>query len=55
MLLPAYEIRNPSFPDLTLEKQIEYGCNDWVAVGKDDHGYVGETKEQAEANRAIYE
>lgn len=51
----AYEIHNPSFNDLTLEQQIEYGCNDWEAEGRNGHKYVGETKAKAEANRAIYE
>lgn len=52
---PAYEIHNPSFNDMTLEQQIACGCNDWAALGKNDHEYVGETKEKAEANRAIFE
>lgn len=51
----AYEIRNPSFNDLTLEQQIEYGCNDWAAEGRSGHEYVGRTKDEAEAIRASFE
>lgn len=52
---PAYEIHNPSFNDLTLEQQIEYGCNDWAAEGRTGHEYVGRTKAEAESVRATYE
>lgn len=52
---PAYEVRNPSFGDLNLEQQIEYGINDWCAEGRDGHPYFGQTKAQAEAIRASYE
>lgn len=53
--MPAYEVRNPSFPDLTLQQQIAHGCNDWCAEGRNDHPYYGETKAKAEANRATFE
>lgn len=47
----AYEIHNPSFNDINLLDQIEYGINDWVAEGKSGHLYFGKTKEEAEAIR----
>lgn len=52
---PAYETRNPSFSDMTLEQQIEHGINDWCAEGSNDHPYFGQTKAEAEAIRATYE
>lgn len=51
----AYEVRNPSFADLNLEQQIEYGINDWCAEGADGHQYFGRTPEQAIAIRASFE
>lgn len=50
----AYEIHNPSFPDLTLEAQISYGCSDWGAEDANGHVYVGRTKEEAENARASF-
>lgn len=50
----AYEIHNPSFPDINLEDQISYGINDWEAEDHNDQKFVGETKAKAEANRAAY-
>jgi hypothetical protein len=29
-----YEVRNPSFNDMTLEQQIECGINDWAVEGR---------------------
>ena len=54
-LQPAYEVRNPSFNDMTLEQQIEAGINDWCAEGISGHPYYGQTKEQAESIRAAYQ
>lgn len=51
----AYEVRNPSFSDLRLEQQIEYGINDWCAEGRDGHPYYGKSKAEAEAIRASFE
>jgi hypothetical protein len=51
----AYEVRNPSFTDMSLEQQIDVGINDWCAEGRNGHPYFGQTKEQAEAIRASYE
>jgi hypothetical protein len=51
----AYEVHNPSFNDLTLEQQIEYGICDWCAEGKNGHPYFGRTKEDAEKNRENFE
>lgn len=55
MTAPAYEIRNPSFSNMTLEQQIAVGVNDWEAEGRSGHLYVGETREKAEKNRSLYE
>lgn len=43
----AYEISNPSFPDLSLVQQIEYGINDWCVEGKSGHPYFGRTAIEA--------
>ena len=51
----AYEVHNPSFNDITLEKQIECGINDWCAEGRNGHPYYGRTKEEAELVRSMYE
>ncbi len=51
----AYEILNPSFPDLNIEQQIECGINDWCADGKNGHPFYGTTKAQAESIRATFE
>ena len=50
----AYECHNPSFNDLSLDQQIEYGINDWCAEGKSGHLYYGRTREQAESIRDSY-
>lgn len=52
---PAYEVRNPSFSDLNIEQQIEYGINDWCAESASGHPYYGRTKVEAEAIRAQFE
>lgn len=54
MLEAAYEILNPSFKDITLEMQIEYGINDWCAEDEEGHKYFGTTKAQAESIRANF-
>ena len=51
-LRSAYEVRNPSFSDMTLEQQIEVGINDWCAESRTGHPYYGKTKEAAEDLRA---
>ena len=43
----AYEIHNPSFNDLSLEQQIEYGINDWCVEGLSGHRYFGRTADEA--------
>jgi len=43
----AYEVHNPSFNDLTLSQQIEYGINDWAVEGKSGHLYFGRTEQEA--------
>ena len=54
--MPApYEILNPSFGDMSLDQQIEAGINDWCAEGKDGHPYFGQTKDEAERVRRMYE
>lgn len=50
----AYEVRNPSFSDMTLDQQIEAGINDWCAEGASGHPYFGQSKAEAEAIRAQY-
>jgi hypothetical protein len=45
--MTAYEVHNPSFNDLTLQEQIEYGINDWAVDGKSGHVYFGRTAEEA--------
>ena len=44
----AFEIHNPSFNDIPLDKQIEYGINDWCVNGEDGHPYFGRTNHEAE-------
>lgn len=53
-LQPAYEVRNPSFSDMTLEQQIEAGINDWLAEGASGHPYFAQSKEEAEAIRSQF-
>jgi hypothetical protein len=45
----AYEVHNPSFNDMNLEKQIEHGINDWAVEGKSGHLYFGRTASEAVA------
>lgn len=52
--IKTYEILNPSFSDLTLEKQIECGINDWAVEGKSGHVYVGRTAEEAKSIAKTY-
>lgn len=51
----AYEIRNPSFPDMDLEAQIAVGVNDWAVDGRSGHRYYGVTPEAAVAMAATYD
>ncbi len=51
----AYEVHNPSFQDINLEQQIEFGINDWCAESKNGHPVFGSTKAEAEANREQFE
>jgi hypothetical protein len=55
MLSKPYEVLNPSFGDLNIEQQIEYGINDWCAEGRNGHPYYGRTAEEAELVRSMYE
>lgn len=50
-----YEVHNPSFSDLNLLQQIEYGICDWCAEGRDGHKYFGRTPEEAITVRAAFE
>jgi len=52
--MKAYEVHNPSFNDMTLEQQIEAGCNDWCVEGHSGHQYFGRTAEEALAIAASY-
>jgi len=49
-----YEVRNPSFNDMTLEQQIDCGINDWAVEGKSGHLYFGRTAEEAKAIAQTY-
>ena len=51
---PAYEVRNPSVSDLSLDDQIKFGINNWCA--EDDLGrpFYGRTQSEAEKIRADY-
>lgn len=53
-VLPAYEVHNPDFSDMTLDAQIAAGVNDWAAEGTSGHLYFGRTRAQAEEIRAAY-
>lgn len=48
---PAYEVHNPSFNDISLDRQIQHGINDWCAEGADGHPFFGRTKAEAEQAR----
>lgn len=50
----AYEIPSPSFSDIPLDKQIEFGINDWAVEGKSGHLYFGRTADEAVATAARY-
>jgi hypothetical protein len=52
--MKAYEVHNPSFNDMTLEQQIEAGCNDWCVEGHSGHKYYGQTAKEALAIAASY-
>jgi hypothetical protein len=45
--MKAFEIFNPSFNDISLAEQIEFGINDWCVVGKSGHEYYGRTAAEA--------
>ena len=50
----AYEVLNPSFRDMNLERQIEAGINDWCAEDENGHPFYGQSQQQAEQIRAQY-
>jgi len=52
--MKVYEVHNPSFNDMTLEQQIEAGCNDWCVEGRSGRQYFGRTAEEALAIAASY-
>jgi len=54
MKMKAYEVHNPSFNDMTLEQQIEAGCNDWCVEGFSGHKYYGRTAAEALAVATAY-
>ena len=54
MLFRSYEVRNPSFSDMNLERQIEHGINDWCAEGVSGHQYFGQSKAESESIRASF-
>jgi hypothetical protein len=45
-----FEIANPSFSDIALDRQIEFGINDWAVEGKSGHVYVGQTADTSLGN-----
>jgi hypothetical protein len=47
MTYTAYEIRNPSFRDISLDDQIKFGINDWCCENKDGNPHYGRTEQQA--------
>jgi hypothetical protein len=46
-VVECYEVRNPSFSDLNIEQQIEFGINDWVASDRNGREFFGRTKAEA--------
>jgi hypothetical protein len=54
MATTAYEVQNPSFADLNLEQQIQFGINDWCIERRDGHQFFGRTKAEAEAVARMY-
>lgn len=46
--MKPYEIHNPSFNNIPLDKQITLGISDWCIDGEDGHTYFGRTKCEAE-------
>lgn len=46
--MKAYEILNPSIPDMFLDEQIEAGRNDWQADTPDGLAHFGLTADEAE-------
>lgn len=51
---PAYEVRNPSVSDLSLDDQIKFGINNWCAEDNLGRPFYGRTKAEAEKIRADY-
>ena len=47
--MKAYEVLNPSIPDMFLDEQIEAGCNNWRVDAPDGSVHFGRTAEEAEA------
>lgn len=42
-----YEVLSPSFGDLNIDQQIQFGINDWVAVDANGREFFGRTKDDA--------
>lgn len=51
----AYEYLCPSFSDMNIEQQIEFGICDWCAEGINGHLYFGQSKIEAESIRESFE
>jgi hypothetical protein len=54
IMYKAFEIINPSFSDIPLDKQIEFCINDWQCDDEVGRAFFGQTKEAAEAACAAY-
>lgn len=52
--MEIFEVANPSFRDIPLDQQIEFGINDWCVRTKSGHEYFGESKAKAIANASAY-
>lgn len=50
----AYEVLNPTFNNVNLERQIELGVNDWCAEDDTGHEFFGRTRDEAEIARAMF-
>ena len=49
----VYEVANPSFRDINLEQQIEFGICDWVVRFANGREIFGETKQKALRNAGL--
>ena len=52
--MTAYEIQNPSFSDISLDRQIQEGINDWVVEDEDGNPFYGRTAKEAVENYNEY-